>query len=233
MLRGGGKYSSSSVTLHLLDAVARREAGDHRLDELLGRRRAGGDADGAGEVGGQLVGVVDAVDARAPGARWPASRAPGCWTSWPSRSRRSASHRGAISISADWRLVVAKHRSLRPGVHTSGKRCLRGVGDVGPVAVRQRRLGQQRDRFVELRAGPSTSATDSTRCDRVGRDGHRADRLLVALVADVDDAVALAGPHLHLVVHLGDERAHRVDHVAAPRPAAAARPRAPSRGPTA
>ena len=26
----------------------------------------------------------------------------------------------AIAISADWRLVVAKHRSLRPGVHASG-----------------------------------------------------------------------------------------------------------------
>ena len=32
---------------HDLDAVTRREPGDHRLDELLGRARAGGDADDA------------------------------------------------------------------------------------------------------------------------------------------------------------------------------------------
>ena len=37
----------------------------------------------------------------------------------------------------------------------------------------------------------------------------------MALVADVDDAVALAGAHLDLVMDLGDERAHRVDDVAA------------------
>ena len=45
---GGGKYSSSVGDRDLLDAVARREAGDHRVDELLGRRRAGGHADDAG-----------------------------------------------------------------------------------------------------------------------------------------------------------------------------------------
>ena len=27
-----------------------------------------------------------------------------------------------MALSADWRLVVAKHRSLRPGIHRSGKR---------------------------------------------------------------------------------------------------------------
>ena len=34
----------------------------------------------------------------------------------------TASQRGAISSRADWRLVVAKHRSDRPGVHSPGKR---------------------------------------------------------------------------------------------------------------
>ena len=50
--------------------------------------------------------------------------------------------------------------------------------------------------------------------DRVGRDRQRARRLVVAAVADVEDGEALAGAHLGLVVHLGDERAHRVDHEA-------------------
>jgi len=39
----------------------------------------------------------------------------------------------------------------------------------------------------------------------------------VPFVADVDDAVPLAGAHLHLVMHLGHEGAHRVDHHGAPR----------------
>ena len=119
-----------------------------------------------------------------------------------------------IAISDDWRFVVAKHRSLRPGVHTSGKRSRTAHGDTFPVAVRQRGLGEQRHRLVEL--GERVDLADRLdAADRVGRDRHRADRLLVALVADVDDAVALAGAHLHLVVHLGDERAHRVDDEAA------------------
>ena len=46
--------------------------------------------------------------------------------------------------------------------------------------------------------------------DGVGRDRERADGLVVAGVADVEDRVALLRPHLRLVVHLGDERAHRV-----------------------
>ena len=47
--------------------------------------------------------------------------------------------------------------------------------------------------------------------DRVRRDRQRADRLVVAGVTDVEDRVALLGPYLGLVVHLGHERAHRVD----------------------
>ena len=43
--RGGGKYSSSSVIRTSSTPVDGREAGDDVLDELLGRRRAGGDAD--------------------------------------------------------------------------------------------------------------------------------------------------------------------------------------------
>src|SRR3954452_14854271 len=51
--------------------------------------------------------------------------------------------------------------------------------------------------------------------DVVGRDRHRAHGFLVAFVPDVHDAVPLAGAHLHLVVHLGDERADGVDDEAA------------------
>ncbi len=36
----------------------------------------------------------------------------------------------------------------------------------------------------------------------------------MSLVADVDDAIPLAGAHLDLVVHLRDQGAHGIDHVA-------------------
>jgi len=44
---------------------------------------------------------------------------------------------------------------------------------------------------------------------------RRSASLFVAFVAHVDDAVPLAGAGADLVVHLGDEWAHRVDDVAA------------------
>ena len=76
----------------------------------------------------------------------------------------TASVRWAISARADWRLVVAKHRSLRPGRHSPGKRS----------AVRSAIAAQSRwDSVVWARsatgrsgsagARASTSATDSTR----------------------------------------------------------------------
>ena len=84
------------------------------------------------------------------------------------------------------------------------------------MAITRRRLRQERDRLVELRQlGNLGDRFDAV--DRLRRDRHRADRLLVTLVADVDDAEALACPHLHLVVHLRDEWAHAVHDVAAPR----------------
>ncbi len=53
--------------------------------------------------------------------------------------------------------------------------------------------------------------------DRLRRLAHRADDLLVALVADQDDRVAGGGVAPRLHVHLGDERARRVDRAQLPR----------------
>ena len=129
----------------------------------------------------------------------------------------TASQRSAISPRADWRLVVAKHRSLRPGRQTRGTARRRG----------RRPSAQSRWLSVVWASRATGSSNVGERVDLVDRldpvdgvggDGHGADRLLVALVADVDDLVALAGPHLDLVVDLGDERAHGVDHEAAAGP---------------
>ena len=81
----------------------------------------------------------------------------------------------------------------------------------------ERRLGEHRDLLgighLRERRVEFVFALDEV--DRLGRDGERADGFVVAGVADVQDREPLARPHLGLVVDLGDERAHRVDDVAA------------------
>ena len=143
-----------------------------------------------------------------------------------------ASQRGAISMRADWRLVVAKHRSERPGTPQVGEPLPCGVEHVGPVAVAEGRLGQQGHGLLHRgQGGDLLDRLDPV--DGLGGHGHGPDRLLMALVADVDDAVPLAGAHLDLVVHLGDQRAHGIDHVGAPPDGRRRRPRGPTRGPRA
>ncbi len=125
-----------------------------------------------------------------------------------------ASQRGAIAINADCRFVVAKHRSLRPGTHTLGQRSCDASS-----APAQSRCDKVVCASSATGSGSSGRARDVVggfdAVHRVGRDRHRADGLLVALMADVDDAVSLARADADLVVHLRDERAHRIDDVAA------------------
>ena len=61
----------------------------------------------------------------------------------------TASQRRGDLQSADWRLVVAKQRSLRPGSHSAGEALAGGVEHVRPVAVAEGGLGQQRHRLVD------------------------------------------------------------------------------------
>ena len=87
---------------------------------------------------------------------------------------------------------------ISPGL-VDGQRRLRDVG--------QLRVGREVERFRLLHGLDEDC--------RVGRLAHGADDLLVALVADEDDRVALVGVASCLHVHLRDERAHGVDHVVA------------------
>ena len=79
----------------------------------------------------------------------------------------TASHLAASSISADWRLVVAKHRSLRPGVHTSGKRS-RTATATSPQSRCDSVVWASRATGCSNDGSASTSATDSTLLIDVG-----------------------------------------------------------------
>ena len=197
----------------LVHALDGSQAVQDGLDQLLGSRGASRDADRAREVGRQLVDVVDAVDPRA--SRLGGQLLEGAGV----RRVGRADHDDGIALGGhrhESRLAVGGGEAeVRPAGRPEGREpLLGGVEHAGPVAVGQRRLGQQRDRLGELRQVVHLGDRLHP-VDRIGRDGHGAHRLLMALVTDVDDPVALARPHPHLVVDLGHQRAHRVDHVAA------------------
>ena len=170
--------------------------------------------DGAAEVVGELVGAVDPEHPRAAGLAGELLEGPGV------RGVGRADHDDGVAARRDLherRLAVGGGEAQ---VAAARAPTSRGSARGWPRARRPSRGG--------YRVVWASSATGSSNCgerldlgdrldpvDGVGGDGHGADGLLVALVADVDDAVALAGPHLHLVVDLGDQRAHGVDHVAA------------------
>ncbi len=79
--------------------------------------------------------------------------------------------------------------------------------------MRQGGLCQQRDRFGELRQRVHLSLGFHERDCRRG-DCHRADGFFMTFVTNINNAIALACARAHFVMHLGDERTHRVDHVA-------------------
>ena len=148
-------------------------------------------------------------------------------SAWPARALRAAC-----------RLVVAKHRSLRLGIHRSGNRSR--ARSTMPAHSSWLRVVWANSATAGL--GPpsaprsSRASTSSTRSSSRTESGATAmvpDRLLVAVMADVEHGVPLAGPDLELVVDLGHQRADRVDHHPALGPGRRRPPRGPSRGPRA
>ena len=125
----------------------------------------------------------------------------------------TASDSAAIALSAAWRLVVAKQRSLRLGIQRSGKRWR-------AASMRPRHSSWLSVVWANRATGASAGIEVAQRlevllvleqADRLGGHGHGADRLLVTGVADVEHGVALAAADLQLVVDLRDEGADRID----------------------
>ena len=120
-LRGGGKYSSSSV----MRSSSTPRDGDRRAMTAA-----------TNSSGAEAPAVTPTTPERSDGSssatlmRW--TRGQPASTARRSRARvfeefadpitTIASQRGAIDMSADCRFVVAKQRSERPGVQTSGNR---------------------------------------------------------------------------------------------------------------
>ena len=101
-----------------------------------------------------------------------------------------------------------------------GNRSPQSGDDLERLVHRERRLGDVGNpvRIGDLQVIDLGHRADQL--DRLGRLAHRADDLLVALVSDQDDRIALGGVFARLGVHLGDQRAGRVQHVQLPLAAA-------------
>ena len=98
------------------------------------------------------------------------------------------------------------------GPITAGNRSPEGGDDLERLVDRERRLGDVGDPLGIRDVEPVDLLDGSDELDRVGRLAHRADDLLVALVADQHDRVAPGRVSAGLGMHLADERAGCVEH---------------------
>ena len=121
--RGGGKYSSSSMTVTSCVpwAGASRSITSHT-------RCSGAEAPAVTPMVPERSSGTSLASLMRSTRRQPASAANSTrdmvFDELAEPITSTASHSGAISIIAVWRLVVAKHRSLMLGCHRSGKRRL-------------------------------------------------------------------------------------------------------------
>ena len=88
--------------------------------------------------------------------------------------------------------------------------------DLRRLVDRERRLRDVRELLVGRTLEPLDVLDRLDENDRIGSLAHRADDLLVPRVADEHDGVALGCVTPGLNVHLGHERARRVDRVQLP-----------------
>ena len=142
---GGGKYSSSVVTVTSVTPSARREAGDHGLDERLGRRGTRRDADRAGQVVGELVGLVDPQDPRAAAGTGDLLQGDGVG------GVGRADHDDGVGLGGDrlqGRLAVGGGEAevAAVGHPEIGEAAAGRLHQAAPLVVAERRLGEEGDR---------------------------------------------------------------------------------------
>ena len=149
----------------LLHALGGGQAGDHRLDQLLGGRRAGRHPDRAGQVVGQLLGPVDPQHPGAAGGPGQALEGHGV------RRVGRADHHHRVGLGGDGlqgRLAVGggEAQVAAPGHPQVGEPLPGGLEHVAPVVVAEGGLGQQGHRRAvggRARASASTSSSRSSR----------------------------------------------------------------------
>ena len=189
------------------------ELADQILDEPLGRRCAGGDAEGAYAVEPRQIERFGAVDQMARRARRFADLAQAIRV----RAVLRAHDQDQVdfpSERAHRRLAVLRGVADVPGVGPDDLREAgsEGCDDVPRIVHAQRRLG---DEGQPLRVARLNSRDVLDRADQVdaARDPpHRALDLGMTGVADQHHIEPVRGVALALLVHLGDQRAGGVDH---------------------
>ena len=217
--------------------TARAEPVHDALDEPLGRRCAGRDADGLDTRQPFLEDLRLVVDQM----RRDAQVARHVDEALRVRGVRRADHEHQIDLARerlDGRLAVRRRVAdvVLGGTDDRREAALQGGDDAGRLVDRERCLGEVRQALAARLRETSDILDGLHEHDRVGRLAHRADHFLVPGVADQEDGQPLAREALGLVVHLGHERAGRVDGLqllaarrcGAPR----ARPRAPRARPS-
>ena len=238
--RGGGKYSSSSVTCTSSTPSLGASVAMTACDEVLGRARAGGDAD---DLGAHRARRGRARRGRRRAARW---AQPAVARHLGERDRvrrvRAADHDDRVGAwrrsrrappAGSWSRSTGRCASRSTA---SGNCVARVVGDAlpsrgarawsaraaRPFRVARRRRAPRRGRRRARPAGSTRARPRACRRPRRGRRGRRR-----------GSCSPCSARTLRLVVHLGDERAHRVHDEAVPCLGPRRRPRGPSRGPRA
>ena len=194
------------------DATSGRDCVDDGAHLVVGGRGAGGDPNDLRFVQPRGVDAIRSVDTMR------------CHPALPGDPDERLCIRGVLR--ADHEDQIASLGKSLDGALTVGG----GETEIGPACRPQIRVPrggfiQHAFPFVEAESGLSQQGdTITTSCAEpakaVGRihERHRggglgddSNRLIVALVADVDDVEALVGHALDLMVHLGDERADGID----------------------
>ena len=197
---------------HHLDTEPRCKAIDHLGDETIGGRGTGGDTDDAAEIIRKLGGLIHPDHSWAPRVGRDLGKRNGV------RGIGGADHHHDVCSAGDGSQcslsVGGRETQVAPIRHPEvGETCSRHLHQIPPLIVAQGRLSEERH-GCSGRNRRSSAFEIRFRLDEVHdiwRHCHRADGLFMSGMADIEDLVALPRPNLELMMHLGDQRADRIN----------------------